>query len=231
MGRTCVVHDVREQTRHRLELLLRAHADVDEIVATADDDDLVARAGRGPPDLVVLGMWRQADSADLVRRLRDVAPTTAVLLAGTTEDAGSVAAALAAGAVGFLRWEAPRALVRPLVEVAGESASGEDLLPRSAPGPRDDARAGATRAEVAGPGGTRVDVAVQHSLGLSVREVQVLIGVGRGLTNADIGRRLYLSGETVKTHAARLFRKLDATDRAEAVGRAWACGLFVRGGA
>jgi len=218
MGRTCVVHDVREQARHRLELLLRTHADVDEIVTTADDDDLLARAGREPTDLVVVGMSPTADAAELVRRLRDVAPTTAVLLAGTTEDAGTVAAALAAGAVGFLRWEAPRALVRTLVEVAGESASGADLLPLSAPG-RDDARAG----------GTRVDVAVQRSLGLSVREVQVLIGVGRGLTNADIGRRLYLSGETVKTHAARLFRKLDATDRAEAVGRAWSCGLFVRG--
>ncbi len=218
MGRTCVVHDVREQARHRLELLLRAHADVDEIVTTADDDDLLARAGRGPTDLVVVGMSPNADAAELVRRLRDVAPTTAVLLAGTTEDAGSVAAALAAGAVGFLRWEAPRALVRTLVEVAEESSSGADLLPLSVPGSRDDARAG----------GTRVDVAVQRSLGLSVREVQVLIGVGRGLTNADIGRRLYLSGETVKTHAARLFRKLDATDRAEAVGRAWACGLFVR---
>jgi two-component system nitrate/nitrite response regulator NarL len=218
MGRTCVVHDVREQSRHRLELLLRTHADVDEIVATADDDDLLARAGQGPPDLVVVGMSPAADAAELVRRLRDVAPTTAVLLAGTTEDSGSVAAALAAGAVGFLRWEAPRALVRTLVEVAGESSSGADLLPVSAPG-RADARVGATR----------VDVAVQRSLGLSVREVQVLIGVGRGLTNADIGRRLYLSGETVKTHAARLFRKLDATDRAEAVGRAWAVGLFLRG--
>jgi two-component system nitrate/nitrite response regulator NarL len=219
MGRTCVVHDVREQTRHRLELLLRAHADVDEILATSDDDDLLTRAGAAPTDLVVVGMSPNSDAAELVRRLRDVAPTTAVLLAGATEDAGSVAAALAAGAVGFLRWEAPRALVRTLVEVAGESSSGADLLPLSAPGSRDDARAG----------GTRVDVAVQRSLGLSVREVQVLIGVGRGLTNADIGRRLYLSGETVKTHAARLFRKLDATDRAEAVGRAWACGLFLRG--
>jgi len=220
MGRTCVVHDVREQARHRLELLVRAHADVDEVVATSDDDDLLARAGTQSTDLVLVGMSPNADAAKLVRRLRDVAPTTAVLLAGTTEDAGNVAAALAAGAVGFLRWEAPRALVRTLVEVAGESSTGEDLLPLRAPGSRDDARAG----------GTRVDVAVQRSLGLSVREVQVLIGVGRGLTNADIGRRLYLSGETVKTHAARLFRKLDATDRAEAVGRAWACGLFVRGG-
>jgi DNA-binding NarL/FixJ family response regulator len=218
MGRTCVVHDPREQTRHRLELLLRAHADVDEIVTTADDDALLVRAGEGPTDLVVLGVSRTADAADMVRRIRAVAPATAVLLAGATEDAGSVAAALAAGAVGFLRWEAPRALVRTLVEVAGESSSGEDLLPVTSPGAGDDARGG----------GIRVDVSVQHALGLSVREVQVLIGVGRGLTNADIGRRLYLSAQTVKTHATRLFRKLGATDRAEAVGRAWALGLFLR---
>lgn len=218
MGRTCVVHDPREQTRHRLELLLRAHADIDEIVTTADDDDLLVRAGEGPTDLVVLGVPRAADAADIVRRIRAVAPTTAVLLAGAAEDAGSVAAALAAGAVGFLRWEAPRALVRTLVEVAGESSSGEDLLPLTAAGSGDDARAG----------GIRVDVSVQRALGLSVREVQVLIGVGRGLTNADIGRRLYLSAQTVKTHATRLFRKLGATDRAEAVGRAWALGLFLR---
>jgi two-component system, NarL family, nitrate/nitrite response regulator NarL len=223
MGRTCVVHDAREQARHRLELLLRAHADVDEIVTTADDDDLLARAEENPTDLVVLGMSRTEDAATMVRRIRAAAPTTAVLVAGAAEDAGSVAAALAAGAVGFLRWEAPRALVRTLVEVAGESSRGEDLLPLTAgpasrPGvePGDDARH------------IRVDVAVQRSLGLSVREVQVLIGVGRGLTNADIGRRLYLSAQTVKTHVTRLFRKLGAADRAEAVGRAWALGLFVR---
>ncbi|MCD2194211.1 LuxR C-terminal-related transcriptional regulator [Actinomycetospora endophytica] len=218
MGRTCVVHDAREQARHRLELLLRAHADVDEIIATADDDDLLARAGEGPTELVVLGISRTGDPAGMVRRIREVSPTTAVLLAGAAEDAGSVAAALAAGAVGFLRWEAPRALVRTLVQVAGESSAGEDLLPLTAAGPGEDARSGEVR----------VDLGVQRSLGLSVREVQVLIGVGRGLTNADIGRRLYLSGQTVKTHATRLFRKLGATDRAEAVGRAWALGLFIR---
>jgi two-component system nitrate/nitrite response regulator NarL len=219
MGRTCVVHDAREQSRHRLELMLRTHADVDEIVTTADDDDLLARAGEGPTDLVVLGVSRAGDAAGMVRRIREVAPTTAVLLAGAAEDAESVADALAAGAVGFLRWDSPRALVRTLVEVAGGSSAGDDLLPLTAVGPADDPRTGEVR----------VDLAVQHSLGLSVREVQVLIGVGRGLTNADIGRRLYLSGETVKTHAARLFRKLGAADRAEAVGRAWAAGLFIRG--
>ncbi len=58
-------------------------------------------------------------------------------------------------------------------------------------------------------------------------EIQVLIGVGRGFTNADIGRRLYLSDHTIKTHTGHLFRKLGAADRAQAVHHAWRSGLFV----
>ena len=52
---------------------------------------------------------------------------------------------------------------------------------------------------------------------LSQRERQVLDGMSRGLSNAEIGRELYLSEDTVKTHARRLFRKLHAADRAQAV--------------
>ena len=71
-----------------------------------------------------------------------------------------------------------------------------------------------------------VDLEAQQRLELSVREVQVLIGVSRGLTNADIGRRLYLSDHTVKSHTGHLFRKLGAGDRAQAVSHAWRLGLF-----
>jgi two-component system, NarL family, nitrate/nitrite response regulator NarL len=56
--------------------------------------------------------------------------------------------------------------------------------------------------------------------------VQVLIGVSRGLTNADIGRRLYLSDHTVKSHTGHLFRKLGAGDRADAVARGFRQGLL-----
>ena len=52
---------------------------------------------------------------------------------------------------------------------------------------------------------------------LSMREMQVLTGMSQGKSNAQIGRELYLSEDTIKTHARRLFRKLGAKDRAEAV--------------
>jgi DNA-binding NarL/FixJ family response regulator len=52
---------------------------------------------------------------------------------------------------------------------------------------------------------------------LTERELQVLRGMSQGKSNGQIGRELYLSEDTIKTHARRLFRKLGATDRAQAV--------------
>jgi DNA-binding NarL/FixJ family response regulator len=60
---------------------------------------------------------------------------------------------------------------------------------------------------------------------LSERELQVLSGMSRGRSNAEIGRELYLSEDTVKTHARRLFRKLGAADRAHAVAVGFRWGL------
>ncbi|MGN6089830.1 MAG: response regulator [Actinomycetes bacterium] len=60
---------------------------------------------------------------------------------------------------------------------------------------------------------------------LTEREMQVLTGMSRGRSNAEIGRELYLSEDTIKTHARRLFRKLGAVDRAHAVAQGFRWGL------
>jgi DNA-binding NarL/FixJ family response regulator len=61
---------------------------------------------------------------------------------------------------------------------------------------------------------------------LTEREQQVLDGMSRGKSNAEIGRELYLSEDTVKTHARRLFRKLNAADRAQAVALGFRWGFL-----
>jgi len=79
----------------------------------------------------------------------------------------------------------------------------------------------------AGPvGSVSVRSAVQLQLGISQRELQVLGGISQGLSNADIGRELYLSDNTVKCHARRLFGKLGVHERAHAVALAYRSGLF-----
>jgi DNA-binding NarL/FixJ family response regulator len=62
-------------------------------------------------------------------------------------------------------------------------------------------------------------------LTLTERELQVLRGMADGKSNAEIGRELFVSEDTVKTHARRLFRKLGARDRAHAVAAGFRAGL------
>jgi DNA-binding NarL/FixJ family response regulator len=60
---------------------------------------------------------------------------------------------------------------------------------------------------------------------LTEREMQVLHGMASGRSNAEIGRELYLSEDTIKTHARRLFRKMGVNDRAQAVASGFRWGL------
>jgi DNA-binding NarL/FixJ family response regulator len=65
-----------------------------------------------------------------------------------------------------------------------------------------------------------------RSPALSARETEVLKLVANGLTNADIGRRRFISEATVKTHLLRVFNKLDVADRTAAVTTAMLHGLL-----
>ena len=63
----------------------------------------------------------------------------------------------------------------------------------------------------------RRDVAQVARLGLTPREVQILELIASGFSNKEIAGRIYVSENTVKTHASRLFEKLNARRRTQAV--------------
>jgi DNA-binding NarL/FixJ family response regulator len=111
---------------------------------------------------------------------------------------------------------------------AEEAADGPDTDEGAEP---DESVAAANGREmldgaVAGVGtpGTATVEGVRR-LALTERELQVLRGMADGKSNAEIGRELFVSEDTVKTHARRLFRKLGARDRAHAVAAAFRAGL------
>jgi DNA-binding NarL/FixJ family response regulator len=62
---------------------------------------------------------------------------------------------------------------------------------------------------------------------LTVRELEVVRGMSMGQSNLAIGKRLFISEDTVKTHARRAFKKLGARDRAHAVAIAMVIALLV----
>jgi DNA-binding NarL/FixJ family response regulator len=61
---------------------------------------------------------------------------------------------------------------------------------------------------------------------LTAREMDVFRLITQGLSNAEIGRQLFISDTTVKTHVTRLLQKLDLRDRAQAIVLAYQTGLF-----
>jgi DNA-binding NarL/FixJ family response regulator len=107
------------------------------------------------------------------------------------------------------------------------------MLPNSpmVPSQRGDAALDPVTGRPLWPGneGTAVSVAdaqpATRRLTLTERELQVLRGMADGKSNAEIGRELFVSEDTVKTHARRLFRKLGARDRAHAVAAGFRAGL------
>jgi DNA-binding NarL/FixJ family response regulator len=115
-------------------------------------------------------------------------------------------------------------LVARLVGIIGSQRVGDLLVPVLAaarpwlivaPAAADAGKRGGER-----PG---VDAA---SLQLTEREQQVLDRMSRGASNPEIGRELYLSEDTVKSHARRLFRKIGARDRGHAVRIGFELGLL-----
>ncbi len=117
--------------------------------------------------------------------------------------------------------EFPAAQAVPLPLQRSEPEDAEEA-PEGAPG-ADPVAMDSGGATLGSPGTATVDGV--RRLALTERELQVLRGMADGKSNAEIGRELFVSEDTVKTHARRLFRKLGARDRAHAVAAAFRAGL------
>lgn len=158
--------------------------------------------GHGP-DVVLIGADDGSAWMEAVRQVRRHAPETPVLVVG----------------------EAPSAELdplpeRPTPEPGAATAEDERAAWALRLGARGFLRAGDLVDPSALPG------ARPATTELSDREMDVLLGMTEGLSNAEIAAELVLAEDTVKTHARRLFRKLGAGDRADAVARGFRQGLL-----
>ena len=201
---TILVCDGSPLIREQLRRAVGSVRGVERVVTTATEEEALEHVRAQPPDLVLMDAangGRSSGGAGAVRRIRAADPSARVLMLTRPEDPdASVVAAVAAGARGYLRKDASRAEVRVVV--------GQALIE-----PQSAADGSPTGAEDR-PAPT-----------LTERELEVLSGMCEGMSNAEIGRALFLSEDTVKTHARRLFRKLGAADRAHAVAIALRRGL------
>ena len=175
---------------------------VDRVSVAGSGEEGLVRWGAEQPDLVLLDVRMPGiGGVETARRILTASPQAGVIMMTMAEDVEGVARAVNAGARGYLVKDASREELSAMVTQALADSSAR----RSAPRARPDSA-----------GGMPV---------LTERELQVLRGMGRGRSNSEIGKELYLSEDTVKTHARRLFRKLGAADRAQAVAKGFRWGL------
>ncbi len=240
------VFDERRRVRDDVAGRLLALPFVGRVEAVGDPASLTARLANRLPDVLLVGTQRATDSGlSVATQVLRSHPGLSVLMLGAPEDADTICAAVALGARGYLRWDAS-----PLELGLGLSRTGlrpepQRPAPGMAPAPRAPQHAAAHAGAYAGPsaGGppswsgasplaglapttVRSTVPEVAQVALSAREMQVLTGMSQGKSNAQIGRELYLSEDTIKTHARRLFRKLGAKDRAEAVATGFRRGMM-----
>jgi len=181
---------------------------VDKVETAASGEEVLARYPHEHPDLVLMDVRMPGlGGLEATRRLVAAHPEAKVIMLTAADDRDQVAAAVSSGARGYLLKDVSH---EELCAAVAHALDGIDLVEpslRRALTSREPARSGPPQAQ------------------LTERELQVLTGMSQGKSNSAIGRELYLSEDTVKTHARRLFRKLGVNDRAQAVALGFRRGL------
>ena len=192
----CVIADDHPAVLAAVSDFVAEHG-VDVTARARDGEEAAAKIERTQPAVALLDIRMPGlNGVQVARRVARTAPDTAIVLYTGFGDQALLTEALDAGIRGFVLKEAPLAdLVRAIEMVAAGGVYVDPVLGglvATAQG-----RAGAPR--------------------LTERERDVLRLLADGLANEEIGRRLFISPETVRTHVRKAMTKLDADTRTQAV--------------
>jgi len=186
------------------------------LVDATDDMEVVGQAATGleavdlalsvKPDLVLMDLRMPGiDGDEATARILAASPGIRIVVLTTYETDASILTAIEAGASGYLLKAAPQEEI--LAGIRSVARGDVALAPSIA--------ALLVSRMKAGP-----------AITLSPRETEVLALVAQGLSNPEIGRRLFLGEATVKTHLLHVFEKLEVSDRTRAVTKAMELGLL-----
>lgn len=184
-----LICDQRFNVRQALSRRMTAMPLIVDIGSVSDGFALLDAYAAKPHALVLIGIHRHdAHGPEAMSLLLSMHPNALVIAFGSSSDTGPLVEAVGRGARGLMLWE---------LDPTGDSPNQALNINR-----------------------VRLNGALSRGdeeSRLTEREMQVLRGMSQGQSNSHIGRDLFLSEDTIKTHARRLFSKLGARDRAHAV--------------
>jgi DNA-binding NarL/FixJ family response regulator len=199
-----LVADDQSMVRAGFRMLLSNEPDIEVVDEARNGLETVEKAARLRPTVILMDIRMPAlDGLEATRRILAADPAARVLILTTFDLDEYVYQALRAGASGFvLKDDPPEQLLAAIRVVAG----GEALL-----SPAITKRVIEKFSRIADPQPPK-------ALGeLTERELDVFRLIARGLSNAEIGQKLYISDATVKTHITHILQKLNLRDRVQAV--------------
>lgn len=217
MIRVMLVDD-QAMVRTGFRMILEAEGDITVVGEAGTGREAVEMVGRARPDVILMDVrMPEMDGIEACEQICAHHAGPRVMMLTTFDLNDYVHAALRAGASGFLLKDAPP---EQLIEAIHVIAAGDALLAPSVTQTLIDEIA---RQPTGNPDG------FPGIADLTVREVDVIRLMAKGLSNAEIARELFLGEATIKTHVGRILAKLGARDRVQAVVAAYESGLVVPG--
>ncbi|MEU3660981.1 response regulator transcription factor [Streptomyces sp. NPDC032940] len=197
--------DDHEVVRRGVHDLLDDEPDITVVGEGATAEQALVRVPALRPDVAVLDVrLPDGDGVSVCRELRSAMPDLACLMLTSFDDEEALLDSIMAGAAGYVLKQIEGS---DLVSAVRTVARGQSLLDPSATAKLLARLRGGREREEAQP---------EALVGLTERERDILDLIGEGLTNRQIGQRLYLAEKTVKNHISRLLAKLGVERRIQA---------------
>ena len=194
--------------------MLSGEPDLQVVGQAADGTEAISLAAELAPDVVLMDLRMPGlDGVEATRRILAAPDPPRVVVLTTYDTDGDILRAVEAGAIGYLLKDSPREDILAAVRAA---AAGRGVL----------SPAVMTRLVRAVHGADGAAHGARAPVALSPREREILAAVSRGRSNSQIGRELYITEATVKTHLLRAFHKLGVDSRTAAVTEALRRGLL-----
>jgi DNA-binding NarL/FixJ family response regulator len=213
-----VLVDDEQLVRSGLRMILESAGDIEVVGEAGDGGGAVEQVRLHRPDAVLMDIRMPAmDGLAATRELTALPDPPKVIMLTTFELDEYVHAALENGAVGFLLKDTPpRDLIQGVRTVAGGNAMLAPTVTRR------------LITEFASRSSAQAVAARRRLEALTPREREVTVAVAQGLSNAEIGRRLFMSEATVKAHVSSILAKLGLSNRVQAAILAHDAGLLER---
>ena len=208
---TVLIADDHPLVREALHRALEGEKDIEIVAEVGDGEEAVKFASELKPNVAVMDIvMPKLNGIEATRKIKEIAPDTAILILTAYDDDEYVMGLLDAGAAGYLLKSARG---RDLVGAIRAISSGEAVLH-----PKIIAKL-LKRATIAPAG--------EHKASelLSERESEVLKLVTSGMSNKEIAGKLFLSQRTIKAHLTNIFNKLNVASRSEAIVKGLQWGL------